>query len=617
MRFPGGTCAAVALAVTALLAASAGPAAGKDRWTDYERPATHSVTTDSDVPLKMRDGVVLRADVIRPREPGRYPTLVVQTPYNKGGVVNIALGGQFDYFVQRGYAVVNVDVRGTGSSGGTWDSFGPKEQADGPEVVEWAAKQPWSTGKIGLYGPSYMGLNQFFTAAQRPKHLRAMFPVIPMADAYRDITLSGGDINASFIPLWMGLVAAGGLTPPASALSGDPADLALGLQALASHAGGLVTFDANLIGNAAVGGQAAYDGPTWDTRSPIEVADRIRVPAFVVGGHHDLFQRGEPLLYERLKQHVPAHLLMGPWTHVAAASGTGLPADGVPAINTIALRWFDHYLRGKDTKPDRMPAVTQYVLGEDKWRTQRDWPDPRLTPEPMYLGAGKSLSPEKPGAGLHPQSFTQQPLSGICTQSTSQWTAGLLDAIPCTHDNRSNEAGEATYTTEPMKKPLELSGPILANLWVTTTASDAVLTVRVTDVAPGGKSTELTDGWLAGSFRAVDRKRSRYVDGTLMQPWHPFTEASEQPLKPGVPTRLPVEIFPTRASIQPGHRLRVSVGPSDFPHQLPPLPQLLNGLGGTVKVLTDPAHPSAVELPGLEPCKATPCKTLPMPRLVR
>jgi putative CocE/NonD family hydrolase len=606
-------------ALTALLLCLAAPpaAATAAEWTPYDRPAQYGQVMDRDVPIAMRDGVVLRANVQRPDQAGRYPVLVVQTPYNKDGTVNSALGGQASYFVARGYVVVTVDVRGTGSSQGTWDSFGEAEQRDGYEVVEWAAGQPWSTGRVGLFGPSYMAIMQLLTAAQRPPSLRAIFPIVPMADGYRDIVFSGGDVNASFIPLWLGLVAAGSVQPPQSMASGDPDDVVGGVTTLAQHAAGALAFDGPTLASATTGGDVAYDGPFWKTRSPLEVVDRIQVPAFVVGGHHDLFQRGEPLVYERLKQRVNARLLMGPWTHVGGSTGQGLPRDGVPALEQIALRWFDRYLRGIDTKIGEIPRVTQYVYGDERYETQPDWPDPRLRPSRLYLRGGQGLDPAPPAGAEAPQSFVQQPLSGMCTGSTSQWTAGATEQLPCTTDNRADEAlGEAVYTTPPMARDLPLSGPVLASLWVRTTARDAAVTVRLTDVDPTGRSTELTTGWLAASFRAVDGSRSRVVDGELLQPWHPFTRESVLPVPAGEAIELPVEVFPVRATIKAGHRLRVTVGPADFPHQVPPLPRLADELGGRDEVLTDPQHPSAIVLPGLGSCRPG-CRPLPVPDLTR
>jgi uncharacterized protein len=568
-------------------------------WTAYDRPATYGVVTENDVPITVRDGTVLEADVKRPDRPGRYPVLVTQTPYNKGNpAFDSVLGGASEPLVRRGYVQVVVDVRGTGGSQGSWDSFGTAEQHDGYDVVEWAAKQPWSDGSVGLDGASYMGLNQLLTAALHPPHLKAIFPVVPMADGYRDIVFSGGDTNVSFIPLWLGLVTGGGIAPPAYALSGHPDDLVRGLGALASHASGVAGFQANTLAGSITGGDIAYDGPFWRTRSPLEVVDQVRVPAFVVGGEHDLFQRGEPLIYERLKNRVPTRLLIGPWTHVEGATGAGLPADGVPSLPQIELRWFDHWLVGRDAKIEEIPQVTQFALGGGHYETQADWPEPKLAPRRWYLRGGQALAPEAPPGSEPSQSFTQQPLSGICTQSTAQWTAGLTGQLPCTTDDRPNETlGNAVYTSPPLAGDLRLDGPILADIWLATTAKDAAVTVRVTDVDPAGRSTELTAGWLAATFRAVDQARSRMVRGQLVQPWHPFTRASILPVHPGEPMELPVEVFPTNGVIPKGHRLRVTVSPSDFPHQMPPAPQLLAGLGGQDRVLTDPEHPSYVALP--------------------
>jgi putative CocE/NonD family hydrolase len=612
------------VAITAGAAAAPG-AANADGWTPYTRPAQFGTVTDKDVPITTRDGTVLRANVTRPDVPGRYPVLVTQTPYGKDGAVIVALGGAADALVQRGYVQVTVDVRGTGASGGSWDSFGPAEQQDGYDVVEWAARQAWSTGAVGLDGPSYMGLMQLYTAALRPPHLKAIFPVVPMADGYRDITFSGGDVNVAFIPLWLGLVTAGGLVPGQSSFTGSPADAIGGLTTLGQHVGGAFSFTAPTLVGAMTGGSIAYDGPFWKVRSPIEILDHIRVPTFVVGGLHDLFQRGEPLIYERLKSRVPARLLVGPWTHVNGSTGAGLPADGVPSLTDLQLRWFDQYLKGIDTNVGAIPKVTQYTPGDGRYETQPDWPDPRLDPQRWYLRGGQAVSRDAPAAGEAPQSFVQHPVAGVCTMSTGQWTAGLGEQLPCFTDDRLNAlSGGASYTSTPLAADLRISGPIAARLWLSTTASDAAVAVRVDDVAPDGTSAGMTTGWATAAFRATDARRSRTVRGHLLQPWHPFTQESVLPVAAGTPTAVDVEVFPTNWVLKAGHRLKIVVDPSDFPHALPPAPALLARLGGQVSVLTDPAHPSAVELPVVgSTCAAGAdaatgaCASLPVPDLTR
>jgi uncharacterized protein len=599
--------ALLAVATAMMMAPAAAHAADSDggAWTAYTRPAQYATVTDADVPITMADGTVLKANVARPDAPGAFPVLVTQTPYGKDAA-GAALGGSSDPLVQRGYVQVTVDVRGTGRSGGSWDSFGPSEQRDGYDVVEWAARQAWSDGNVGLDGPSYMGLNQLYTAALRPPHLKAIFPVVPMADGYRDIVFSGGDINLSFIPLWLGLVTGGGLVA-------DPITL---LQ----HVGGALNFTLpTLLGSLTGSSSVAYDGPFWKTRSPIEVLDRIQVPTFVVGGLHDIFQRGEPLIYERLKRRVPARLLIGPWTHVGGSQGAGLPADGVPSLPDLQLRWFDQYLKGIDTNIAGIPKVTQYTYGDERYETQADWPDLRLDPQTWYLRGGQTLTRNAPGTREPAQSFVQHPLGGVCTMSTGQWTAGLAEAIPCFTDDRPNAlSGGATYESAPLAQDLRVSGPLAAKLWVTTTASDAAVTVRVDDVAPDGTSTGMTTGWQTASFRATDPARARVVKGHLLQPWHPFTQASVLPVKAGEPTALDVEVFPTNWVLKAGHRLKIVVDPADFPHQLPPLPALLARLGGTVQVLTEPGHASSIELPTLgASCVRAGCASLPVPDLTR
>jgi len=605
------------LALSGLLPAQASAAVGQPAtadWTAYDRPAEFAVIRERDIKVTMSDGVVLRADVLRPDAPGSFPVLLTQTPYNKA-----ALGAN-PYLVRRGYIHAVVDVRGTGSSHGQWDAFGEREQADMPEIVAWAKALPWSNGNVGTLGPSYMGINQLLTAAQRPAGLKASFAVVPAADTYRDLIFSGGQADIAFTPFWLGAVTAAGLFPTQAV---NPKQLPEGaidaLAVILDHLQGAVKFQLANSLQALLGGDAAYDGPFYELRSPIEVVDQIEVPTFVVGGLHDLLQRGEPLVYERLKQNVETRLLMGPWSHVEGSVGAGLARHGLPTLNQIELRWFDHYLKDIDTGVEEIPQVTQYALGAEEYRTYEDWPAPELEPETFYLHAGRALDRNAPTAAEPPESLIQHPLSGICTRSLGQWTAGLgLQLLPCFRDNRLNELGELTYTSAPLEQDLEIQGPIQANVWIESSREEAALSVRVTDVHPGGRSTELSAGWLAGSFRETDESRSRIIDGAMIQPWHPFTQESAVPLAPGQPTLLQVEIFPTNAEIEADHRLRVSIGPSDFPHLLAPLPQLLQTILGQVKVLHDPAHASSVEIPVLFPCSAEhPCEDKPVPNLRR
>ena len=598
-------------------------------WATYDRPEENAIVSEKDVPITVSDGTILRANVDRPDKDGKFPVIVELTPYNK----NAPVAQGYTYLQARGYVQVTVDVRGTGSSQGTWDSTGPQEQRDGYDVIEWAARQPWSDGNVGMMGPSYMGFTQIQTAALKPPHLKAIFPIVPMSDAYRDIVYPGGQTNIAFIPLWLGLVTGTGVVPPLYAVNDpSPQNFVLALTTLLQHISGIGSFQASTVANAMAGGDTVYDGPYWKTRSPLELDDSIDIPVFVAGGTHDLFQRGEPMHYERFKGHTTTKLLIGPWTHVDGSSGKplsgqgiGLPRDGVPDYDHIALQWFDQWLKGMDTGADKMPPVTYWNYGDERFETQADWPLPNIAPQRWYLrgtsaesgltGGTLETSPATGDEGT--DTYVQHPVSGICTQSTGQWTAGAGDALPCDTNDRYNEAAEVKFTTAPMEKEMRFQGPILANLWLQTTAADAVVSVRVTDVAPDGSSKELTAGWMAASFRALDPAKSRYVRGELLQPWHPYTRESVLPVT-GEPMELQVEIFPTNATILPGHSLRVAVGPSDFPHALPPLPQLQNTLGGVVTLLRDSAHPSYVTLPTLgSDCVKAGCAALDVPDMVR
>ena len=585
------------------LAALATAAPAAHAWEP--RPATYGVAKETNVPIEMSDGVKLYADVLRPAAddgspaPGRFPVILTQTPYNKNSP---QLNFENDYLVERGYVQVIADVRGTGASEGMWDSFGEREQRDGYELAQWvhSSDREWSDGRVGLFGASYGAINQLFTAAQHPDGLKAIFPVVPMSDSYRDITGSGGQLNTAFIPSWLGLVTALGLLPPT--YTGD--DPVTAAQVLASHSNGLLAFQASTLVASTTGSDTAYDGPFYRTRSPIEVIDRVKVPAFIMGGWFDLFQRGEPMLYQRLRENgVPTRLLMGPWYHLTASSGDGLPADGVPAPPDLQLRWFDHYLMGRDdpTLDSDIAPVTYNELGDGHYKTASNYPFPDVGYKAFALsGPASPGSPGKlveGGAGTGaPDAIPYSPASGVCTRSTVQWTAGAGSSTPCETDDRANNATAISYDFKP-DKALRVGGTIAARLFLSTDAKDGMVAARVENVDADGKITQLTAGWQVLSLRALDEGKTVHKDGFVVKPYHPFTKASKLPVTAGEPVEVYVEIFPTAAVFAAGHTLRLTLQSGDSPHLSPPLPQLEDSFGGTLQVWHDADHPSQLILP--------------------
>ncbi len=588
--------------------ASAGNAGAT--WHDYDPPMLHAgmVTLPTQF-ITMRDGVKLAASVTLPADaagqavPGKFPVVLIQTSYNlSAGQYATAIGGADPYMVRHGYATVIVDVRGTGNSQGGWDAFGENEQADYGQVVDWAAGQSWSDGRIGLYGVSYLGITSVLTAELQKPAVKAAFPIVPIGDGYRDIVFTGGQINPTFIPIWMGLVTGLGV-PDFAALQADPA---LGVQIVAEHlVNALAGFQVPTILKALIGDDnTAFDGDFWRIRSPMERANRINVPTFVVGGLNDLFQRSEPLWFERLKDRVPTKLLIGPWNHIGTAGipSNGLPADGVPLMNHIQLMWFDQYVKGMAVGAEKLPNVTQFVTGHGHYVTTTDWPHPAIRADRLFLHGDKSLSNKAPGSAEAAATIAQIPIEGLCSQSLSQWTAGLagLLPLPCFSDDTFDQIPSATFSTPVMASDYYLNGPIQADIWIATTSLDAGLSVRVSDYDPASrKSAPLSNGLLTASMRAVDNSRSRYIGKDMIQPWHPFTKASVLPVKSGEPMLLSVEIFPTSAMVAKGHQLRVSVAASNLAQGLQPVPTLIGSAVGAITVYNDAAHPSSVVLPAV------------------
>ena len=591
----------------------------------------------------MADGTVLEAEVATPADPdtgapaaGRFPVLLTQTPYGKdtAGTINSSAIGVDTYFVKRGYIDVAVDVRGTGASGGTFTLFDPKQVADGVALVRWAARLPHSTGAVGLHGASYLGIDQLLTAGAvgRQSPLKAIFPIVSANDLYRDTAFMGGIPDGSFDAVYLGaLLPVVNLLNPVVALLEDPASLLAMTSVLLQHAKNTMDYNGRYLLQTCFGGPDSYDTHNWHLRSPGNVLSKIvanRIPAYLVGGEYDLFQRGEPLNYAGLQnawagravtapmlpdQPVTGRyqLLDGPYTHLAAA----LPAD----LDRLELEWFDTWLRGADTGMARTSTPLHYYdLGTGHYAAGTSYPIVGATPRTYYFSgkpSGSALSSNdgtltaaRPSAATGSDTVRWLPVgSSICDRSIDQWTMGALSLftdrfpkpVPCLADDRAGQIGPTalTYTTAPLARARTLAGPIAATIYARANRSETEWVVNVEDVAPDGTSKPLTQGALLGSARTLVRSRTWRIDGKVVMPYHAYTKATAVPVRPGAVTRYDVEVFPTYSTLAAGHRLRVTINTTDFPHLLPTPPQLAKLFGGSYEVQRTSTAPSSITVP--------------------
>ncbi|MDQ1700924.1 MAG: uncharacterized protein QOF57_176, partial [Frankiaceae bacterium] len=452
----------VAAADDPIAAAESASAAPGSTWQPGPERYGHRVIYD--VPVRMSDGVVLRADVDVPTDlstgadaSGPFPTLLTMTPYGKDVGASAGLG-TLPYLVKRGYIDVAVDVRGTGTSGGSFNLFDPKQTADGVELVTWAAHLPHSTGRVGLHGASYLGIDQLLTAGAVGKDspLKAIFPVVSANDLYRDAAFMGGIPDGSFDMAYLGaLLPLTNLVSPLAGALADPANLLADVRTVLNHAGNTLSYNARFLLQAYLGGVDSYDSSYWQARRPANVlADIVAngIPAYLVGGEFDLFQRGEPLNYAALQnawagrpagapmrpgQPVTGRyqLLDGPFTHL---EGGGVGSN----FEQLQLEWFDTWLKDAPTGMADTPTPLHYYdLGTKQYADTTTYPLSAATPTTFYFGAGRtgsalssndgSLSVETPAASTGADTLAWAPVgSTICARSQDQWVMGAASLVP-------------------------------------------------------------------------------------------------------------------------------------------------------------------------------------------
>lgn len=611
-------------------------------WRDVEYPAMVTLPLQF---ITAADGKKMAALVSLPADEhgnpidGKFPVVLVQAGYNMHWMATLAaipglslLGTPDKFIVQRGYAQVSVDVVGTGVSQGGWEMLGEEEQAGYSDAVDWVLQQPWSNGNIGVAGVSYMAITALFTAERRPDAIKAVFAMLPIGDAMRGTVGTGGLINALFVNVWAKLTHTLSLQNQIPMLKYP--ELRDYFSAVNDeHVGQVDGFFIPLIDDALNGvPYITYDSEFWRTRSTLDHVDQIRAPTFITGALHDLFQRDEPQLYEQLRKNVDTRLVIYDGDHATNLIQEITGGDEVDPILSLYLRWFDHYLKGIDTGVEDIPAVTQYVknYGQIKkskglWRgfaTTTDWPHPQVAAERWYLRGDMTINKQPPAqteathsvamAEEYELTWGKSPNGKYleadlilhdgtdCSISYRQWTlgvAGILDQRSCMDENSAVEANALNFESDPMQENYYINGPVQADIWIESSATDAVLSVRLDEVSPDGAVNPISNGLLLASNRAVDEGRSRYIDGEMIQPFHYLTEERVLPVVPGDVIRMPVEIFPTSVIILKGHKLRISVAASNQAQGILNRPRQAQMAGAVITVHNSPQHLSSIVLP--------------------
>ncbi|CAM2974161.1 CocE/NonD family hydrolase [Skermania piniformis] len=645
------------LLAVAAPSAQAAPDGGPNgaAWTAaVDGPSRYSgVTIEWDVPITMSDGTVLKANIYRPAgATGPTPVIVNMTPYTKlismmtdsvlslpvlsdalvdffrgfdlagtglSGFTDLtkALGGGLPRtftvdrkLVESGYTQVVVDVRGTGFSQGTWQVLGQREQQDTVEVIDWASRQSWSDGKVGMSGLSYSGINQVQAASKNPAALKAIFPAEPGADLIRDVAATGGALGFGFILPWLILVNTLKLAPDVLSAALGRLDPVWVRDRLSSPFTFLdVVYQALATMNvdqAPPELQALLDDQSRLREDWLTPMDQVRVPTFVVGGWHDLFTNTEPDIY-RKAQLPPGQkqLLMDRTYHINGGANAGRPGEP-PRWDVLQRAWFDHWLKGIDNGIDRYGPVTMWQLGGG-WTTAADYPRPGVEPQRLYLGAAPSgttstslhdgsLSATAPADSAR---LTVGPgVMSVCSRDSAIESAGLTAIlVGCAEDARPHELNGLTFTSAPVDRPTAVSGYVNVHLNTVLDAPDGYWTATLNDVAPDGRSTVLSTGQLVASLRAVDDSRAeRASNGDYLNPVPHLSLATRQPVVPGRPTALDIGLTPTDAILAPGHRFRVDVFASNFPKGLPLRPLLNDSALLPQHVQLDPSAPSFVTL---------------------
>jgi predicted acyl esterase len=543
------------------------------RWSTSER--THEVVVERDVKVRMPDGTLLDGDVYRPATAGRFPVLLGAHPYNKDlqspplrpvgftPMRGYMEAGDSHFFARRGYVHAVFNVRGSGKSEGFYQLGGAQEVKDIAHVVGWLAGQPWSSGKVGMFGVSYFARMAKLVAAENPPALKAVFAPFSGADDYRHRWYHGGILSAGFLAHWRNSAHNPRYKSLYKAMHGEEkyrAAIAAAMQdaevmAVEPLRVALQNPDAGT--NAVIVDVLLHplDGPFWRERSAHD--ERATIPAYLGGcwGIYGLHLPGAFSAWKDWKG--PKKMVIGPPVYLDRP---------VYQYHEEALRWFDHWLKGRDTGVMDEPPVRCFIPPTGEWKALDGWPPEEARWTSFHLHADGTLSEHEPWPGAGSVSFNESRF----------------------------EHGAATFTTPALVENTEVLGPAVLHVHLSCSEPEALVFVTLLSVDAQGKETELTRGWLRASQRRLREK---------CEPWEPVpAHESREPLEPGKVYPLSIPIVPTARLFRAGERVALRIkGADDEPPQTSLQAIARNHLQlarpARITIHCDPDHPSRLDLP--------------------
>ncbi len=558
------------------------------------------VEVRTEVKIPMRDGVELSANIFLPKAQGKYPVILIRSPYGKGDEKN----GDGRFYAGRGYVVVSQDCRGKGSSQGQWEPFA-NERSDGTDTQKWLLEQPWCNGSIGTAGGSYVGFTQWISAPNAGDHLKAMFPVVPLVDTYGDAVYTDGALNLALIMGWgsMDALRPGDLVAMytwSEQQDWNKAFRTLPLSEWDRALGRKVQYLRDWVAH-------PHFDDYWAARGVRNQWQDITVPICAVGGWYDIFSRSvfEHINAVRAKSRSQdarkhQHLVMGPWGHGISPWRHGISQDGqvgdlnfgkesVINLREMQTKWFDCWLKSDQTGAETWPAFRIFVMGRNQWRDEQQWPLERTEYTPYYFHSKGSANTAEGDGKLAMAKPSEEPGDEFVYDPNDPVpTAGGGNLVGCPVGPRDQSEVEErndvlVFTSEVLKTELEVTGPVKVILYAASTAKDTDFTAKLVDVYPDGRPINLCDGIARASYRG-----SKSIPSLI---------------QPGKVYRYEIDLWVTSNAFLPGHKIRVEISSSNFPrfdrnlNTGEPFGAGTEFIKATQTIFHDKEHPSHVLLP--------------------